>query len=81
MAEVEVLDQVVPDLVVLEEVAVELLFSALQAVLEEEEVVVPLKGEEVVLEALGEGEEEPPWKAEMVSHQTGTKKDLSWKLF
>ena len=77
----EVLDQVVPDLVVLEEVAVELLFSALQAVLEGEEVVVPLKGEEVVLEVLGEGEEEPPWKAEMVSHQTGTKKDLSWKLF
>ena len=77
----EVLDQVVPDLVDLEEVAVELLFSALQAVLEEEEVVVPLKGEEVVLEVLGEGEEEPPWKAEMVSHQTGTKKDLSWKLF
>ena len=77
----EVLDQVVPDLVDLEEVAVELLFSALQAVLEEGEVVVPLKGEEVVLEVLGEGEEEPPWKAEMVSHQTGTKKDLSWKLF
>ena len=76
----EVLDQVAPDLVVLEEVAVELLFSALQAVLEEE-VVVPLQGEEVVLEVLGEGEEEPPWKAEMVSHQTGTKKDLSWKLF
>ena len=40
----EVLDQVVPDLVVLEEVAVELLFSTLQAVLEEEEVVVPLRG-------------------------------------
>ena len=77
----EVLDQVVPDLVDLEEVVVELLFSALQAVLEEEEVVVPLQGEEVVLEVLGEGEEEPPWKAEMVSHQTGTKKDLSWKLF
>ena len=70
-----------PDLVVLEEVAVELLFSNLQAVLEEEEVVVPLRGEEVVLEVLGEGEEEPPWMAEMVSHQTGTKKDLSWKLF
>ena len=77
----EVLDQVVPDLVDLEEVVVELLFSALQAVLEEEEVVVPLQGEEVVLEVLGEGEEEPPWRAEMVSHQTGTKKDLSWKLF
>ena len=76
----EVLDQVVPDLVVLEEVVVELLFSTLQAVLEEGEVV-PLQGEEVVLEVLGEGEEEPPWKAEMVSHQTGTKKDLSWKLF
>ena len=71
----------VPDLVDLEEVVVELLFSALQAVLEEEEVVVPLQGEEVVLEVLGEGEEEPPWRAEMVSHQTGTKKDLSWKLF
>ena len=70
-----------PDLVVLEEVVVELLFSALQVVLEEEEVVVPLRGEEVVLEVLGEGEEEPPWRAEMVSHQTGTKKDLSWKLF
>ena len=77
----EVLDQVVPDLVDLEEVVVELLFSTLQAVLEEEEVVVPLKEEEVVLEVLGEWEEEPPWKAEMVSHQTGTKKDLSWKLF
>ena len=77
----EVLDQVAPDLVVLEEVAVELLFSTLQAVLEEEEVAVPLRGEEVVLEVLGEGEEEPPWKAEMASHQTGTKKDLSWKLF
>ena len=77
----EVLDQVVPDLVDLEGVVVELLFSTLQAVLEEEEVVVPLQGEEVVLEVLGEGEEEPPWKAEMVSHQTGTKKDLSWKLF
>ena len=49
--------------------------------LEEEEVVVPLKVEEVVLEVLGEGEEEQPWKAEMASHQTGTKKDLSWKLF
>ena len=70
-----------PDLVVLEEVVVVLLFSTLQAVLEEGEEVVPLKGEEVVLEVLGEGEEEPPWKAEMVSHQTGTKKDLSWKLF
>ena len=81
MAEVEVLDQVVPDLVDLEEVVVELLFSTLQAVLEEEVVVVPLRVEEVVLEVLGEGEEEPPWKAEMVSHQTGTKKDLSWKLF
>ena len=81
MAEVEVLDQVAPDLVVLEEVVVVLLFSTLQAVLEEEEVVVPLKGEEVVLEVLGEGEEEPPWMAEMASHQTGTKKDLSWKLF
>ena len=77
----EVLDQVAPDLVVLEGVAVVLLFLALQAVLEEEEVVVPLRGEEVVLEVLGEGEEEPPWMAEMVSHQTGTKKDLSWKLF
>ena len=77
----EVLDQVVPDLVDLEEAVVELLFSTLQAVLEEEEEVVPLKGEEVVLEVLGVGEEEPPWKAEMVSHQTGTKKDLSWKLF
>ena len=77
----EVLDQVVPDLVDLEGVVVELLFSTLQAVLEEEEVVVPLRGVEVVLEVLGEGEEEPPWKAEMVSHQTGTKKDLSWKLF
>ena len=71
----------VPDLVVLEEVAVVLLFSTLQAVLEEEEVVVPLKVEEVVLEVLGEGEEEPPWMVEMASHQTGTKKDLSWKLF
>ena len=71
----------VPDLVDLGEVVVELLFSTLQAVLEEEEEVVPLQGEEVVLEVLGEGEEEPPWKAEMVSHQTGTKKDLSWKLF
>ena len=81
MAEVEVLDQVVPDLVDLEEVVVELLFSTLQAVLEEEEEVVPLRGEEVVLEVRGVGEEEPPWKAEMVSHQTGTKKDLSWKLF
>ena len=70
-----------PDLVVLEGVVVVLLFSALQVVLEEEEVVVPLRVEEVVLEVLGEGEEEPPWKAEMVSHQTGTKKDLSWKLF
>ena len=49
----EVLDQVVPDLVVLEEVAVELLFSTLQAVLEEEEEVVPLRGEEVVLELAG----------------------------
>ena len=77
----EVLDQVVPDLVDLEGVVVELLFSTLQAVLEEEEVVVPLRGVEVVLEVLGEWEEEPPWKAEMVSHQTGTKKDLSWKLF
>ena len=77
----EVLDQVVPDLVVLEEVAVVLLFSTLQAVLEEEEVVVPLRAEEVVLEVLGEGEVEPPWKAEMVSHQTGTKKDLNWTLF
>ena len=77
----EVLDQVVPDLVDLEGVVVELLFSTLQAVLEEEVVVVPLRVEEVVLEVLGEGEEEPPWKAEMVSHQTGTKKDLSWKLF
>ena len=77
----EVLDQVAPDLVVLEEVVVVLLFSTLQAVLEEEEVVVPLRVEEVVLEVLGEGEEEPPRMAEMVSHQTGTKKDLSWKLF
>ena len=77
----EVLDQVAPDLVVLEEVVVGLLFSTLQAVLEEEEVVVPLRGEEVVLEVLGEGEEEPPWMVEMVFHQTVTKKDLSWKLF
>ena len=77
----EVLDQVVPDLVDLEGVVVELLFSTLQAVLEEEEVVVPLQGEEVVLEVRGVGGEEPPWKAEMVYHQTGTKKDLSWKLF
>ena len=77
----EVLDQVAPDLVVLEEVVVGLLFSTLQAVLEEEEVVVPLRVEEVVLEVLGEGEVEPPWMVEMVFHQTGTKKDLSWKLF
>ena len=39
----------VPDLVDLEGVVVELLFSTLQAVLEEEVVVVPLRVEEVVI--------------------------------
>ena len=74
----EVLNREVHVLVVQGEV-VELLVSNLPVVLEEEEEVVPLKGEalaELVVVVVV-----PPWMAVRESHPTETRKDSSWKLF
>ena len=76
----EVLNREVHVLVVQGEV-VELLVSNLPVVLEEEEVVVPLKGEGEALEELVVVVVVPPWMAVMESHPTETRKDSSWKLF
>ena len=78
MEEVEVLNREVHVLVVQGEV-VELLVSNLPVVLEEEEEVVPLKGEGEALEELVVVV--PPWMAVRESHPTETRKDSSWKLF
>ena len=75
----EVLNWEVHVLVVQGEV-VELLVSNLPVVLEEEEEVVPLKGEGEALEELVVVVV-PPWMAVRESHPTETRKDSSWKLF
>ena len=80
MEEVEVLNREVHVLVVQGEV-VELLVSNLPVVLEEEEEVVPLKGEGEELEELVVVVVVPPWMAVRESHPTETRKDSSWKLF
>ena len=76
----EVLNREVHVLVVQGEV-VELLVSNLPVVLEEEEEVVPLKGEGEELEELVVVVVVRPWMAVRESHPTETRKDSSWKLF
>jgi len=78
---VEVLNRGVHVLVVQVEVVELLVLSTLLVVLEEVGEVVPLKEVGEVLVELVVVEEEPPWMAVKVSHQTEMRRDWSWKLF